>query len=234
MAKRRKSDDIGITSLLNWDLCLYCQSQTNEKLRCPESLVREKYDPKVVYEKTEKGIREFKKVDPLPIDLNLDEGNDNLGKRFIENSAKFHKSCTNMFSDMNLERALKRVKKAANNNNNDPQGSDEDETQSSNGEISEQKTSMRSKTSSLSKGIFCDFTEGELHKVSTFPLEKKVRQCATVLNDHILLGKLSIGDMMSQDAMYHTNCILILYRKAKPKNSENETDVNKTKKQIHA
>ena len=117
---------------------------------------------------------------------------------------------------------------------NDQQGSDEDETQSSNGEISARRTSMRSKTSNLSKCIFCDSTEGELHEVSTFSLEKKVRRCATVLNDHILLGKLSVGDMMAQDAMYRTNCILALYRKAKPKNPENETGGNKTKKQIHA
>ena len=34
--------------------------------------------------------------------------------------------------------------------------------------------------------------------------------------------------------MHHTNCILALYRKAKPKNPENETDRNKTEKQIHA
>ena len=234
MAKRRKSDDISISSLLNWDLCLYCQSQTNENLRCPGSLVREKHDPKVVYEKIAKNIREFKKIDALPIDLYLDEGNDNLGKLFIENSAKFHKSCTNMFSDMKLERALKRVKKAANDSNSDQQGGDEEKTQSSNGEISERRTSMRSKTSNLLKCIFCDSTEGELHEVSTFPLEKKVRRCATVLNDHILLGKLSVGDMMAQDAMYHMNCILALYMKAKPKNPENETDGNETEKQIHA
>ena len=139
-----------------------------------------------------------------------------------------------MFSDMKLERALKRVKKAANDNNNDQQDSDEDETKSSNGDISERRTSMRSKTSNLSKCIFRDSTEGELHKVSTFSLEKKVRRCATVLNDHILLGKLSVGDMMAQAGMYHTYCILALYRKAKPKNSENETDGSKTEKQIHA
>ena len=70
--------------------------------------------------------------------------------------------------------------------------------------------------------------------MSTFPLEKKVRQCATVLKDHILLGKLSVGDMMAQDAVYHKNCTLALYRKAKLKNPENETDSNKTEKQIHA
>ena len=159
MAKRRKSDDISITSLLNCDLCLYFQSQTNENLRCPRSLVRKKHDPKVVFEKIAKNIREFKKIDALPIDLYLDEGNDNLGKLFIENSSKFHKSCTNMFGDMKLERALKPVKKAANDNNNDQQGSNEDETQSSNGEISERRASMRPKTSNLSKCIFCDSTE---------------------------------------------------------------------------
>ena len=70
--------------------------------------------------------------------------------------------------------------------------------------------------------------------MSTFPLEKKVRQCATVLKGHILLGKLSVGDMMAQDAVYHKNCTLALYRKAKLKNPENETDSNKTEKQIHA
>ena len=120
------------------------------KLEMHWILGKGKHDPKVVHEKIAKNIREFKKIDALPIDLYLDEGNNNLGKLFIENSAKFHKSCTNMFSDLKLEIALKRVQKAANDNNNDQQGSDEDETQSSNGEISERITSVRSKC------IFCE------------------------------------------------------------------------------
>ena len=48
------------------------------------------------------------------------------------------------------------------------------------------------------------------------------------------MGKLSVGDMMTQDVMYHTICILALHRKAEPKNPENETDGNKTENQIYA
>ena len=41
------------------------------------------------------------------------------------------------------------------------------------------------------------------------------KQCITILEDNTLLGKLSDGDMIAKDAMYHS--LLVLYRRSKQK-----------------
>ena len=56
--------------------------------------------------------------------------------------------------------------------------------------------------------------KGEMRKVSTFSLDQQVRKCAQILEDMLLLGKLSSGDMVAQDAIYHINCLSALYKKA--------------------
>ena len=61
---------------------------------------------------------------------------------------------------------------------------------------------MRSSNVSRKKCFFCDSCVGDLHRVLTFELERMVKQCATILEDNILLGKLSVGDMIARDAMY--------------------------------
>ena len=43
----------------------------------------------------------------------------------------------------------------------------------------------------------------ELRKASTLGLDKKVRDCAQMLGDKRLLRKLSSGDMVAIDAVYH-------------------------------
>ena len=48
----------------------------------------------------------------------------------------------------------------------------------------------------------------------TQKVDAKVRQCATVLGDNILLGKLAMGDMIANEAKYHPGCLLSLYQKA--------------------
>ena len=62
--------------------------------------------------------------------------------------------------------------------------------------------------------FFCSGKEGNLHIVSTFPLDAKVRQCARILEDNFLLGKLCAGDMVALDAMYHAKFLIALYNKA--------------------
>ena len=36
---------------------------------------------------------------------------------------------------------------------------------------------------------------------------RKPPESARILNDTLLLGKLSVGDMVARDAMYHTQCL---------------------------
>ena len=62
--------------------------------------------------------------------------------------------------------------------------------------------------------FFCEETSGELHRASTFNLDRNVRESAHILNDTFLLGKLSAGDMVALDAMYHTQCLSKLYKRA--------------------
>ena len=62
--------------------------------------------------------------------------------------------------------------------------------------------------------FFCDGKHGKLHKASTMGLDFKVRECAHDLQDRTLLAKLSVGDMVAADAVYHNACLANLYRRA--------------------
>ena len=65
----------------------------------------------------------------------------------------------------------------------------------------------------------------------TFQLDKQVHKCTTILENVDLLGKLNSGDMIAYDAIYHSPCLLDLYRKSYRK--ENETVFDNTDKRIY-
>ena len=54
----------------------------------------------------------------------------------------------------------------------------------------------------------------ELRKASKFGLDKRVRDCAYLVGDKCLLCKLSSGDMVAIDAVYHRACLTGFYMKA--------------------
>lgn len=45
-------------------------------------------------------------------------------------------------------------------------------------------------------------------------MDARVRKCAIQLQDRVLLAKLSTGDLIFQEAVYHSNCLVTLYNKA--------------------
>ena len=65
----------------------------------------------------------------------------------------------------------------------------------------------------------------------TFQPEKRVRKCAKILEDNALLGKLSAQDVIALDAIYHSTCLLNLYRECNQK--ETEVTYDDTNKKIH-
>ena len=67
-----------------------------------------------------------------------------------------------------------------------------------------------------------------MRNVSTFELDFRVRQCALKLQDKPLLAKLSAGDLIAQEAKYHTQCLASLYNKARDTKLQepNVDDVN--------
>ena len=62
--------------------------------------------------------------------------------------------------------------------------------------------------------LFCEDASGTLHAVSTFNLDARVRRCSLLLEDKVLVAKLSAGDLISQEAKHHSKCLLVLYSKA--------------------
>ena len=75
-------------------------------------------------------------------------------------------------------------------------------------------------------------TEGGLHNVLIFQLQRKVKQYATILKDNTLLGKLRAGDMIAKAAMHHSKCLLTLYRRSKQKSCVLDDNENYFEKQI--
>ena len=63
---------------------------------------------------------------------------------------------------------------------------------------------------------FCGKDDGRLHEVTSFRLDRRVGRCAYILveTEQILIGKLSCGDMIAQEAKYHAACLANLYKKA--------------------
>lgn len=64
--------------------------------------------------------------------------------------------------------------------------------------------------------IFCGEadTKKKLRKAATLGLDKKVKECAKILDDKNPLAKLAGGDMIAIDAVYHCSCLTKLYRRA--------------------
>ena len=58
--------------------------------------------------------------------------------------------------------------------------------------------------------FFCGGKESKLHQVTTFALGKRIRDSALKLEDTVLLAKLSVGDLISQEAVYHNKCLVSL------------------------
>ena len=114
--------------------------------------------------------------------------------------AKWHKSCQLKYTTSKLSRVKKRLAPGP-----------------SNEVVSKFMRSGAPSTQESLHGFFCDKIEtskDKLHNASTFKMDNRVRTCALQLQDESLLAKLSAGDMVAQDAVYHSSCLVALYNKA--------------------
>jgi len=81
--------------------------------------------------------------------------------------------------------------------------------------------------------LFCDQSDGSLHKASTFEIDTKVRKYAAELHHTKLLSKLAGCDMVAIDAVYQTKCLVTFYNRARRMyNTENADDHSVS--QLHA
>ena len=84
------------------------------------------------------------------------------------------------------------------------------------------RTRFHSRSSSTEKVqeaqcFFCRQPAGTdgVHEVATFQMDSKVRDWATILGDTELLGRLSAGDMVAQDAKYHQKWLSLLHNRVR-------------------
>lgn len=207
MTKRRFSS---VEESFDWDLCVLCQKNNRkEKLLCPAALERKNYNPVKAYEDILTNFYRFVELKNLPFEkVFIPDQYFNNPNIFLEKKAKFHKTCKLKVSDLKLERLVKRINNLK----------EEVESEDKQSDIVEKRKSDRFNPSDRETKLvcfFCNNEEGNLHKASTFKLHCRVHHYAKLLDDAELLSKLSEGDMIAQDAVYHSECLIKLYKKAK-------------------
>ena len=182
---------------------MLCQKDIPEELRCPTDAKRSIKG--VGYKTIADNLFGFSKIDSLPktIDVTrLDDG-DGVKATFQRNLAKWHDSCRLEFNSTQLVRAEKRKTPCK-----DIQDVPKKFT----------RQSVDKKPQPKDKCFFCDEQDSNddtLREASTFELDAHVRKCALQLGDKPLLATLSTGDMIAQEAKYHTKCLVSLYNKVR-------------------
>ena len=200
---------------MDWKLCIICQNKTREPLQCPAMSKRK--DVGASYASFARNLEEFHKIGSVPGHLNVEELNQGQG---IEHSLKerkafiWHKTCRNSFSNSNLERAKKRKHDRENEEENSNLA-----TESASSPIKARRSSLLGSSFS-SHCFFCESTDipANLHSASTLELDRRVRECASLVNDNKLIGKLASGDMVAIEAKYHAKCLVGLYNQARKLN----------------
>ena len=178
-------------------------------------------DVGIGYETFAKNLKSFQELEQMPVPIDIEKLSiEDLRELFMNHATKWHKKCRDKFNATKLQRMKKKLSK---DNTDKP--------------VTVMKTTRcnQSAASSTSdnKCFFCELGKdtGDLRKASTFKVDERVRKCAHILEDTLLLGKLSSGDMIAQDAVYHINCLSTLYRKAEKAHLMDETD--NTERQLH-
>jgi len=92
---------------LNWALCLICQKDTSEPLRCPLQTPGTSGDKSHAYRSFLANVEQFRAIDNLPTKLCF--GNDETATNFTSHSASWHKSCHLKFNNSKLMKATKKI-----------------------------------------------------------------------------------------------------------------------------
>lgn len=195
----------------DWNKCVLCQKITDESLQCPAESTR--HDVGAGYSTIAFNIRSFNELHELPMPLELgrlDDGN-GIEATFLENNAKWHKSCRIKFNNTKLKRAEKRK---------NTQGCDPDPSKKYTRQVAHHEVAA-SDICFLCEDVS---TSEPLREASTFRLDSRVRRCALDLQDERLLAKLSAGDMVAQDAKYHAKCLATLYNKTRSLQDKQKMD----------
>ena len=210
----------------DWSKCIFCQRDIrNSKTNCPADSKRA--DVGSGYRSLCDALNGFINLGKLPSDIqNLvqywDEGA-GFESTFIRHRACWHIKCRQrLVHGTKLERLS-----ASSCPNADPMPNPDpeeampfpnllDDAPSSEKIPRLTRTTVGSQASKPTTPVcfFCELPGPDLRQVMTFGVHDKVHKCATIVQDAMLLAKLSVGDMIATEAKYHPSCLLNLYYKA--------------------
>ena len=146
--------------------------------------------------------------------LNVEELNQGQGIEHShkERKALWNKTCRNRFSNANLERA----KKKKHDQENEEENSELLVTESTSSRVKARRSSLSGSCFS-SHCFFCESSDiqANLHSACTLEVDRRVRECALLVNDNRLIGKLASGDMVAIEAKYYAKCLDGLYNQAR-------------------
>jgi hypothetical protein len=89
---------------INWDICLICQTDTEEALRCPKTAAGS--GSLSTYSNFLERCNKFREVEALPFEVKF--GSEITAEDFQSNDAKWHHSCYLKFNNKALTKAEKR------------------------------------------------------------------------------------------------------------------------------
>ena len=200
--------DVCVALKRNWDACYLCQKSTG-KLTNPKKNTRLLAHPGELensYTNVVNDINTLRKFNHMPDWVIVDEINDDnviktVGEMKI-NNACWHKHCRTEVIKERVKRAQKREPTC---DNPSP--------------IKTRRLSLPNDKAVDNQNVAVCFICDEIgdpvkHKVATFGIDKRVREAASIIGDRKLMGKLSVGDMIAQDAEYHLQCLAKLYQRA--------------------
>lgn len=204
-----------MSDVFSWQRCIFCQkSIRGVNLSCPANSKRS--DVGLGYKTLANTISKLKECNQIPPTLNihvLDEG-DGIEATCLRNKACWHSCCkSKVLHPTAVERLLKNVECGRNDDTVAEMECDSDE------EIPAKVRITRGLSGSQSVYLstvcyFCEKGGSDLRQVMTTKVDERVRKCAHLLADSLLLGKLSAGDMIATEAKYHPGCLLALYDRA--------------------
>jgi len=170
-----------------------------ETLTKPDQSKRK--DIGIGYSSLAENLVKFSELGELPGSFHLERLDDGHGieAAMVAHVAKYHQTCRLQYNNTKLQRAEKNALKK--------EGVREEERPAC------KLTRLHSRSSSTQKvPETCFFREQPAgadspRKASTFQMDRRVRDCATLLGDAELLVPLSGGDMIVLGAQYHPQCL---------------------------
>ena len=183
---------------LNWEECVICQKATKEVLKCPlYSLVPNSLLNTTDYTNFLENVEEFCNIGDLPMEISSNVTLDNM----IRNRGSWHKSCHLKFTKSKLEKAKERY--------NRKRSSDCLKNDNVADNVAE-KHSNRFSVRMADCCMFCNnpsTNQSKLLDVRSLTLDKNIRRMAVELEDWVLLGRISDGNLVAIEAKYQFDCL---------------------------